>query len=301
MRQTLLTGLFLGLLGLTAAADPHSGPKHDTLLTQPWGTIYCAEKSEVKPDPSGKRFTVKTPDGPVAIIVSAPWISVQAPNGSLMRVRSTELPGATEVLVQLNKTNYRIVRRFGEVEWNFPDDRIYFKTLDGNVRDVLGNKGTLSIRHNYTKKTYVVENDEGSSEYQLLTQKTGKGAKKKISYKLKVKEGAPPAKYPYLVKGVTFELGSVGFYLPLTDGKFVNALEWSQVQNYKLAVTAVPPAAKAEAAKAAAAPDDDDPMNLKLKTYRREYKAPDPLDANSAPPGTDPLKLDPANATLPRP
>ena len=300
MRKLILSGFCFGLLNLATMADPRSGPARQTLLERPWGTVYCAEKCTVTPDRTGKRFTVSSPDGPMAVLIQEPWIVVQARDGSILRVRSQETSRGEEILVQINKVNYRVFRRFGEVEWKFPDDHIYFKTLDGNLRSVLGSKGSLSIHRNFTRKTYIVENDEGSSEYDLQTAKMGKGSHRRISYKLKVCKGEPPSKYPYLLRGVAFDLGSVGLYLPVTTGKFSNALDWSQVQSYRGSIAPATAVKPAEAPTAPAA-SNDDPMNLRFKHPKIEFKAADPLKANTNPAGEELFKIKSIDPSAPQP
>ena len=305
MRKTLLFGLCVGLLNLPGWADPRSGPSRQTILEQPWGTLFCADSCKFKADASGQRIHVTTPEGPVAIGFQNPWIQIQTPGGSLMRIRSQETGSATEILVQLNKVNYRIFKRYGEVEWNFPGDHVYFKTQDGNLRDVLGSKGNLSVRRNFQRNTFIVESPESTSEFQLQTEKAPKrSTNKKPTYKLKLVEGEPPVKYPYLYRGVTFELGSVGFFLPLTPGKFTNALDWSQVQSFKTATAAYQPT-KGTALNGEipnnAVPANDDPLNLKLRSRRREFKASDPLKATSNPQGEDVLKVKTIDPSAPQP
>ena len=306
MRNTLLTGLCIGLLSLAGWADPRSGPNRQTMMEQPWGTLFCTDKCSFSADRGGQRFQITSPEGPVSVSVQAPWLQIQTPGGNIMRIRSQESAAVTEILVQLDKVNYRIFKRYGETEWKFPDDRVYFKTQDGNLRDALGSKGNITVRRNFQKNTFVVESPEATSEFELETDKPSKKSlSKKPTYKLKLVEGDPPTKYPYLYRGLVFELGSVGFYLPLTSGKFTNALEWNQVQSFKASVTAYQSPNKKDPANAEipnnAVQANEDPLNLKLKPKRREFKAVDPLKASSNPQGAEILKVKTIDTNAPQP
>lgn len=288
----LAPALMLGLLwcfSLSAFADTRSGPERQTVLEQPWGTLFCSKDCSFTPSASGQSYTVKTPDGPVSVMNLNPWLQVQAPNGKILRVRSTDKGNETEILVQLDNRNYRIFRRSGEVEWNFPDDRVYYKTQDGQLRDVLGNKGSLKVRRNFQKNTFRVESDGQATDYELTTIGGKLKGQNKATYKLKLVDGDSSASYPYLYRGVTFELGGVGIYLPLTSGKFTNALEWNQMLSYKTPI--VKAASAVEPALTPTGATDDDPLNLKMKPNKLPYRAADPLKAKSNSNGDDPLKL----------
>ncbi len=293
-RPPLLRTIVLGLGILLFAsslvlADTRSGPDRQTVTEQPWGTLFCTKACSFTPSASGQSFQIKTPDGPVSVMNLSPWLQIQAPNGKVLRIRSTDKGNETELLVQLDNRNYRIFRRTGEVEWNFPDDRVYYKTQDGQLRDVLGNKGAIKIRRNFQKNTFRVESDGQATDYELNPVGGKLKGHNKATYKLKVVDGDAAVSYPYLYRGVTFELGSVGIYLPLTSGKFTNALEWNQMMSYKTPI--IKPSAAVEPAIVAPGATEDDPLNLKMKSNKLPYRAVDPLKAKSGPSSEDPLKL----------
>ena len=296
MKKTQLYILSLSSLALfslaPAWADGRSGPDRQTILDKTWGTVFCAKGCTVAPlnpkAPNSENFAITTPDGRFSVMNLQPWIQIQAPNGQVLRIRNNDDMGQSETLVQHLNKNYRIIHRRGEIEWSFPDDHVYYKTMDGQLRDALGSKGSLKVRMNHLKNTYRVESQDNASDFSVITTGGKLKGSQKATYRLKYLEGDENIDYPYMYRGVLFQLGGVGLYIPLTNGKFTNALEWQQVCSYKSELAkgniAPPPDISNNAV------NDDDPLNLKLKSNKRQYRAPNPLNAttNSK---EDPLKL----------
>lgn len=84
MKKMLSTQLLAWLaLSGWATGDDLSGFGRITVAEAPWGTVYCSEDSQVRPDPSGRRWRLETPKGYVSVFHSDQSWLIQAPNQNL--------------------------------------------------------------------------------------------------------------------------------------------------------------------------------------------------------------------------
>ncbi len=258
-RLSLLIVLFLAQV---AAAQ------HRTLAKSEWGEVFCTAEAEIKPTVHPDRFTVSTPSGPIHIVTSYDGVIIQYPDQAL-RVRRSEVDEGTQILVQFNRKNYRVLQKKREWEWQFPDDEAYFRLRAGSVYDVLGTKGFLKIRRRGPIGNYRVVSEAGESHFEV-----GKDG-------IETHEGATPEQHPYLAPGVIFQEGPVGVAIYLPQRKLISSLDWSLARRYTTPLPeppAPPPPAEPEV----------DPLRANQPEWHNPVMTP-----NAGDPKEDPLKLKP--------
>ena len=198
LRSLLLSLLLLGVAG----ADDLSGPRHVTLVTESWGTVYYAP-AELKdydytPDPEKGTRVIQSPLGKVTIAEAGIGAyAVDFPKGKL----SVE-GGAGRVKVDFLGKSYEFARTRNatadELLIKMPQDEIRY-SMSGNTITIGGPHGQTVIRGG--EGDYQVESPAGRYSY-LPTEGGG----------FKVR-GAPLVRFPYLYRGATFQAAGVGIFI----------------------------------------------------------------------------------------
>lgn len=284
------------LLAGPAAADDLSGPGRRTLLAGPAGIVFCEGDLPIQSHGDSGRITVLTPSGPIQVVPQAENLIIQYPDQSL-RMRRTVADRETELLVQFGGKNYRFFDRKREWEWRFPEEQAFFTVSSGSLRQVIGDKGMLKVSSRPSTGLYHVVSEAGESDYRLA----GKPAS------IETVEGEGPDKHVYLTRGVIFQEGPVGLFVPLRGGALVAALDWSCVRRFEAPLpgpkerlpeaapqpdplVAPPSEWRSQALEADTTPVGEDPMNLNLKPVP-PAKRDDPLKATTAPNSEELLRV----------
>lgn len=306
--------LVLLVLLVAAAALADRGPDtgHLSVLSERWGEIYCTKECSFSHH--GPRTTINTPRGPVVVAESGNFLNIQFP-GHTARVRHTE----GEVLVQFGGQNYRFVQKDKrELKLQFPDETVYYALSNGGVRSILGPNGAVTVNKNTQLKTFTVTSEAGTSTLQVRATPNPK-KKKDRQLRLTVVNGEAPEKHPYLYRGVRFEDGGVGIFVPLlAGGPLLQSLDWKATRLVSYSAGAPTAKAATPAGPAAnplkAAPTDgsalkastsanstlnatvvgphEDPLRTKSANQDPKYpKGPNPLKADIVPRGQDRLKV----------
>jgi len=309
----LLRLLLIVLVAAAVWADRGPDTGHLSVVTFPWGEIYCSKQSSFSH--SGPRTTISGPNGQVLVVQAGPWLNIQFP-GHTARVRQTE----GELLVQFGGQNYRFVQKDKrELKLQFPDETVYYALSGGGVRSILGPNGAVTVNKNTQLKTFEVTSEAGSSTVQVRATPNPK-KKKDRQLRLIVVKGEGPERHPYLHRGVRFEDGGVGIFVPLqAGGPLLQALDFNKSTRV-ISYSAAAPSAKAAPATGPAAnplkaaPTDgralkaqtstnttlkatvvaphEDPLRTKSANQDPKYpKGPNPLKADIVPRGVDKLKV----------
>lgn len=270
-----------------AGADELSGPGRKTLVSEDWGTVYCLESCKVRPDSLGQRFIITTEKGPMALQRTALGWLLQSPNQNLQVRKQFSTDNSEHLLVQFNNAAYRFQKKGNDFIWSFPEDRVFFNLREGEVRGALGPSGSFKMRKHTGGVSYGIESEAGQSEV-LLGRKKKKG---KFVYQVVQQTGQPLTDHPYLVRGVLFDNGPVGFFIKMPPNPVLEALEWSQLRTFanslefpKPKVVEAPEKPRDPLQAIEAAPDED-PLGTKRKPYSKDRSM---FDVNATPSPNEP-------------
>lgn len=308
--------LWLLLALLTAAvgwADRGPDTGHLSVVARPWGEIYCTQQCSFSKSADGLRTSISGPKGQVLVAQAGSWLNIQFP-GHTARVRQTE----GELLVQFGGQNYRFVQKDKrELKLQFPDETVYYSLSGGGVRSILGPNGAVTVNKNTQLKTFEVTSEVGSSTLQVRATPNPK-KKKDRQLRLLTVKGEAPERHPYLHRGVRFEDGGVGIFVPLlAGGPLLQSLDWKATRliTFAAATPAAPAAPGGPAAnplkaaptdgsalkaqtptnstlKAQVAAPHEDPLRTKSANQDPKYsKGPNVLKADIVPRGVDKLKV----------
>jgi hypothetical protein len=107
---------WLCLVSLPLWADTLSGQGRQTLVDEPWGTIYCAEGVSLQGEPTNGRWRLDTPQGPVSLLRTGSGYLIQAANQNL-RLEIRPVADGDKIVVNFNGENFRILRAQDRLSW----------------------------------------------------------------------------------------------------------------------------------------------------------------------------------------
>ena len=125
----------ISLLLLTSPlwADPLSGSGRHTLVDEPWGTVFVSEGVTLQGEPSGGRWRLETPQGPVSMLKTASGYLIQAANQNLRLEIRPETQGE-QILVSFNGENFRLHKANDRLTWqNDPSQPLPGVAFDNDV------------------------------------------------------------------------------------------------------------------------------------------------------------------------
>lgn len=272
--------------GLSAAADPLSGPGRQTLIQEPWGTVFAEEKALVRSDPQQRQFQVEGSAGRVLINRTPQGWNVVGPRQGL-RLEVVPESGGQRLTVRMGAQKYQLLSTPSQFSYQESGKRWTYQVEGETSMGVEGSLGSLSIA-------------SPKSEFFQVSSSAGHSEIERNGNWLQV-EGPSLKSHPYCFRAILFEVDGVGLQFRLPGGPLLPQLSWDYVYTVRPPETTARRQEAPVYLKPPDAPPEADPLQLKGGPFQSPPNLEDTLKKPAGagwqyPPGAQQVPSEPMKA-----